>query len=66
MLGMTTKLDKSKKLRRRESWKQKAQRLAVCTRTLDRWVADGIISKPIVVKGRKYGFADEMPRPDAV
>jgi hypothetical protein len=56
---------KSKEPTRRESWPKKAQRHGVCTRTLDRWVEKGIINKPMIVRGRKYGLADEEPRHDA-
>jgi hypothetical protein len=53
-----------KKSRRRESWPKKAARHGVCTRTLDRWAAAGVIDPPIYVNGRKYGLADEEPRHD--
>jgi hypothetical protein len=53
---------KSKEPKRRESWPKKAQRHGVCTRTLDRWAEKGIIKKPTIVQGRKYGDADEEPR----
>jgi hypothetical protein len=56
---------KSKGPKRREPWPKKAQRHGVCTRTLDRWVEKGIIDKPMIVRGRKYGDADEEPRHDA-
>jgi hypothetical protein len=51
--------------KRRESWPVKARRHGVSTRTLDRWVAKGIIAPPEYVRGRKYGDADEAPRLDA-
>jgi DNA-binding transcriptional MerR regulator len=31
----------------------------VSTRTLDRWVAKGIIAPPEKIRGRKYGSVDE-------
>jgi hypothetical protein len=55
---------KSKEPKRRESWPKKAQRHAVSTRTLDRWAAKGIIAKPMIVLGRKYGEVGEEPRHD--
>jgi hypothetical protein len=48
--------------KRRESWPNKAKRLGVSVRTLDRWVIQGIIAAPEVINGRKYGDADEEPR----
>jgi predicted site-specific integrase-resolvase len=50
---------------RRESWRKKADRHGVSTRTLDRWVEKGIIEKPTIIRGRKYGAVDEEPRTDA-
>jgi hypothetical protein len=52
--------------KRREPWKKHAQRHGVCTRTLDRWVDDGIIAKPEIIRGRKYGDPDAAPRLDDV
>jgi hypothetical protein len=63
--GGSKSVRKSKEPKRRESWPKKAQRHGVCTRTLDRWAAKGIIDKPMIVRGRKYGDADEEPRYDA-
>jgi hypothetical protein len=51
--------------RRRESWPAKAKRHGVSTRTLDRWVAKGIIDPPEYIRGRKYGSVDAEPRLDA-
>jgi predicted site-specific integrase-resolvase len=48
-----------------ETWRRKAERYGVSTRTLDRWAERGIIEKPTIVRGRKYGRANEEPRPDA-
>jgi hypothetical protein len=59
---------KPKKLRRskrRESWRQYAQRRGVSTRTLDRWVVDGILPAPDYINGRKYIDPDTEPRTDA-
>jgi DNA-binding transcriptional MerR regulator len=50
--------------RARESWKAKAARHGVSTRTLDRWVKDGIIAPPEKINNRKYGDATEEPRHD--
>jgi len=51
--------------KRRESWPTKARRHGVSTRTLDRWVAKGIIAPPEYINGRKYGDPDAEPRCDA-
>ena len=51
--------------KRRESWPAKAKRHGVSTRTLDRWVAKGIIDPPEYIRGRKYGSVDMEPRLDA-
>jgi len=51
--------------KRRESWPAKAKRHGVSTRTLDRWVVNGVIDPPEYIRGRKYGVADEEPRLDA-
>jgi len=51
--------------KRRESWREKAKRHGVSTRTLDRWVVQGIIAPPDYVNRRKYGDPDEEPRRDA-
>jgi hypothetical protein len=48
----------------RESWKQRAKRLGVSTRTLDRWVERGILDQPEYICGRKYGSATAIPRLD--
>jgi hypothetical protein len=47
-----------------EKWAVKARRKAVCTRTLDRWAEAGIIKKPVIINGRKYGERDDEPRCD--
>jgi len=59
------KRPKKKRGKRREPWRQKAERHGVSTRTLDRWAAAGIIDPPEKINGRKYGDADEEPRTDA-
>ena len=51
--------------KRRESWPAKAKRHGVSTRTLDRWVAKGIIDPPEYIRGRKYGDLDAEPHLDA-
>jgi hypothetical protein len=53
-----------KRPKRREPWGKLAQRHGVGTRTLDRWADDGIISKPEIINGRKYGDPNEAPRLD--
>ena len=58
----TVELPQPKKL---ESWPTKAKRFNVSTKTLDRWAARKIIAKPVVIRGRKYGDAEEEPRRDA-
>jgi hypothetical protein len=55
-----------RKSRRLESWPKKAKRHNVCTRTLDRWAAAGVIAPPFKINGRKYADANEEPRHDAV
>jgi hypothetical protein len=50
--------------KRRESWRKKAERHGVSTRTLDRWAVKGIIDPPVYINGRKYGDADAEPRSD--
>jgi hypothetical protein len=50
--------------KRRESWRKKAERHGVSTRTLDRWAAAGIIDPPEYINGRKYADADAEPRVD--
>ena len=62
--GATLRLRK-KRGKRRESWRRKAERHGVSTRTLDRWAATGIIDPPEKINGRKYGVAGEEPRGDA-
>jgi DNA-binding transcriptional MerR regulator len=41
---------------------QKAVQLGVSTRTLDRWIADGILPPPDRVNGRKYHDIAAEPR----
>jgi DNA-binding transcriptional MerR regulator len=55
---------KKRRGKKRESWTQRAKRLGVSTRTLDRWVEAGILDAPEYVRGRKYGDANEVPRLD--
>jgi hypothetical protein len=54
-----------KRGKRRESWSKKAERHGVSTRTLDRWVEQGIIDPPEYINGRKYAHPDVEPRTDA-
>ncbi len=56
---------KKRKSRRLETWRRKAERHNVSTRTLDRWVIDGIIDPPFKINGRKFADANEEPRHDA-
>jgi len=50
----------------RESWRQYAERRGVSTRTLDRWVAAGILPEPDRINGRKYIDPKIEPRADAI
>jgi DNA-binding transcriptional MerR regulator len=43
---------------------QKAAQWSVSTRTVDRWVATGILPPPTYINGRKYHHADAAPRHD--
>jgi hypothetical protein len=64
-LNRSTPPSETPSRKRRESWRKKAERHGVSTRTLDRWVAKGIIPAPQYINGRKYGDADAEPRIDA-
>jgi hypothetical protein len=55
---------KAKRSKRRKSWPQLAQQHGVSTRTLDRWVSDGVVDPPEYINGRKYGNPDQSPRLD--
>lgn len=44
---------------------RKAEQLGVSTRTLDRWIEDGVIAPPDYVNGRKYHDEDSRPRRDS-
>jgi hypothetical protein len=50
--------------KRLEAWGPLAKRRGISTKTQDRWAAAGIVSKPTVINGRKYGDPDEEPRRD--
>jgi hypothetical protein len=50
---------------RRESWPAHARRHGVSVRTLDRWVAQGILEPPERIRGRKYANPESQPRRDA-
>jgi predicted site-specific integrase-resolvase len=50
--------------KRLETWKRKAERNNVSTRTLDRWADAGIIPRPEYINGRKYSRVDAEPRRD--
>jgi len=58
------KKTKTKKVQQREPWRRYAERRGVSTRTLDRWVENGIIPAPEYVRGRKYINPDTEPRQD--
>lgn len=47
-----------------EAWRKYAERRGVSTRTLDRWVEDGILPEPERINGRKYLLSDTEPRLD--
>jgi hypothetical protein len=47
-----------------EPHSKKAARHGVCTRTLDRWVKNGILPAPVRINGRKYWPTDIAPRRD--
>jgi hypothetical protein len=55
---------KMKRSKRRSPWSKLAQQHGVSTRTLDRWADDGIVPKPEIINGRKYGDPDAPPRLD--
>jgi len=48
-----------------EAWRKYAERRGVSTRTLDRWVEDGILPEPERINGRKYLPSDTEPRLDS-
>ena len=47
-----------------EATRRVAQRLGVSVRTVQRWVAAGILDPPIKVNNRNYHRAGVMPKPD--
>jgi len=53
-----------KKQKKREAWRRYAERRGVSTRTLDRWVAAGILPAPEYINKRKYIDPDIEPRQD--
>ena len=44
-----------------EPARKTADRFGVCTKTIDRWVEDGILPAPTRIRGRKYFSADVEP-----
>jgi hypothetical protein len=62
---MSTDITSPPRFKRREPWPELAKRHGRSTRTLDRWAELGIISKPEVIRGKKFGNPDEAPRLDA-
>jgi len=55
-----------KRPKRRKPWPQLALQHGVSTRTLDRWVYDGVVDPPEYINGRKYGNPDQAPRLDVM
>jgi hypothetical protein len=47
-----------------ETWRAYAERHDVTTRTLDRWVEDGVLPPPTRINGRKYINSNTEPRRD--
>jgi predicted site-specific integrase-resolvase len=56
--------DQAKKQQQLEAWRKYAERHDVSTRTLDRWVEDGILREPVRIRGRKYIPSNTEPRQD--
>jgi hypothetical protein len=48
----------------RVAWPRLAERRGVSVRTLDRWVALGIIPEPEYIRGRKYADPNVKPKLD--
>jgi predicted site-specific integrase-resolvase len=46
----------------REPKRRFAERWGVSTRTIDRWVQDGLLEEPEVINGRAYFRTDACPR----
>ena len=46
----------------REPKRRFAERWGVSTRTIDRWVQDGLLEEPEVINGRAYFRTDARPR----
>ena len=44
--------------------RQYAEQKGVSTKTIDRWVADGILAKPVRINNRKYHEEGSEPRRD--
>jgi hypothetical protein len=47
-----------------EAWRKYAERHDVSTRTLDRWVEDGVLPEPKRIRNRKYMDPNTEPRRD--
>lgn len=47
-----------------EAWRKYAERHDVSTRTLDRWVEDGVLPPPERIRNRKYMDPNTAPRRD--
>jgi DNA-binding transcriptional MerR regulator len=54
----------NQKSRRLEPARKKAERHGVTVRTLDRWVAEGVIDPPVRIHNRKYYDEGSEPRLD--
>jgi hypothetical protein len=52
-------------LQRLITHKQQADRLQICTKTLDNWIAEGRLPEPIRINRRKFHIAGVEPRADA-
>jgi predicted site-specific integrase-resolvase len=55
-------MDKSKAGRQLIAHSRAARSCGVCTRTVDRWVASGLLPPPIVINNRKYHVVADIER----
>ena len=56
---------RKKRVKQLESHRAFAERLGVSTRTIDRWIRDGLLPRPIRINKRKYWNPSTTPRHDA-